>query len=178
MILSTNMQKKILMIDIKKVLILFVTVDILLILFSIYLGNNWLISSQFAFFASILITASSFFGYKKMVEKKIASGDIPKEDRDDLEIIDDKHDLYGKEDLNEVIKEERAKITNFKTTALNLGKTATGALSVFRLLSYGALFLSCLYLNRQERLNIPAYLIGLAIVPLTAILSIFFKKIK
>jgi len=170
------MQKKILMIDIKKTLILLLCVDILLVAFSIYLGDSWLISSQSAFFASLLITVSSFFGYKKMVEKRIKSGDIPKEDRDDFEIIDDKHDLYGKEDLKEVIKEERAKIANFKTTALNLGKSAGGALSVFRILAYGVLFLSFLYLNRQELLNITAYLVGLAIVPFTALASIFFRR--
>jgi len=170
------MQKKILMIDVKKILILFVCVDILLIASSIYLGDNWLISSQSAFFASLLVTISSFFGYKKMVEKKIASGDIPKEDRDDFEIINDKHDLYANEDLKEVIKEERAKIANFKTTALNLGKSVGGALSIFRVLAYGVLFLSFLYLNQQELLNITAYLVGLAIVPFTALASMFFRK--
>ena len=74
------------------------------------MGKNWLISSQSAFFASLLVTISSFFGYKKLIEKKVASGDIPKEDRDDFEIIDDKHDLYKEEDFQEVIKQERTKI--------------------------------------------------------------------
>ncbi len=176
------MQKKIIkkkMIKIKNFIIIFVTLDILLISFSIYKGGNFLISSQSAFFASLLVTLASFYGYKKMVEKKIEIGDIPKEDRDDIEILEDKHDLYNKErDLKEVIKEERAKITSFKSTAVNLGKSITGASSIFRLLSYGVLFLSFLYLNNNGFLNIGAYLIGLAVVPIGVLLSIFASQAK
>ncbi len=164
------------MISIKKFLALLLVVDTALIVISLYIGENWLISSQSAFLASLLVTISSFYGYKKMVEKKIASGDIPKEERDELEIIDDKYNLYEKESLKEVIKEERAKIVSFKQSILNLGKTSSGALSIFRLLAYGTLVLSFLYLNRQELLNIGGYLVGLAVVPFVAIISIFFKK--
>jgi hypothetical protein len=114
-----------------------------------------------------------------MVEKKIEIGDIPKEARDDIEKLEDEHDLYANEkDLKEVIKEERAKITNLKSTAVNLGKSVTGVSSVFRLVSYGVLFLSFLYLNNNELLNIGAYLIGLAIVPLGVLLSVFASPAK
>ncbi len=165
------------MINIKRFLIAFLIIDGALILFSFYQGNHWLVSSQSAFFASLCVTLSSFLGYKKMIEKKIAVGDIPKEDRDDIEILEDRHDLYADEvDFKEVIKEERAKITDFKTTALNLGKSAGGAFSVFRLLAYLVLFLSFLYLNRHDMLNIAAYLVGLAIVPLVALILLFFNK--
>ncbi len=183
MIQNTNMQIKIMMmrmmINIKKVVITFIVVDLALIFLSLYMGNNWLISSQSAFFASILVTLASFLGYKKMIEKKIALGDIPKEDRDDIEIIEDRHDLYTKEeDFKTIIKEERAKITNIKTTAQNLGKSLGGAMSIFRLLAYGVLFLSFLYLNRHGMLNIAAYLVGLAVVPLVALGSMLFKEVK
>jgi hypothetical protein len=165
------------MINIKKIAITLIVVDLLLITLSLYHGNHWLISSQSAFFSSSLVTLASFFGYKKMIEKKLEIGDIPKEDRDELDIIEDTHDLYAEEaDLQEVIKEERAKIGGFKNTAVNLGKSASGAVSIFRLLSYAVLFLSFLYLNRHGLLNIMGYLTGLAVVPLVAFLSIFFKK--
>ena len=165
------------MINIKILIIIFIVADSFLITFSIYKGGNWLLSSQSAFFASLLITISSFYGYKKMVEKKIEAGDIPKEDRDDIEILEDAHDLYGDEkDLKEVIKEERAKITNLKTATINLGKSATATLSVFRIIAYGVLFLSFLYLNRQGLLDVGAYLIGLGVVPLAVFISIFFIK--
>jgi len=165
------------MINIKQIVTVLILADLSLIFFSIYFGDHWLVSSQSAFFASLLVTISSFIGYKKMIDKRIANGDIPKEDRDELDIIEDVHDLYGEEkDLKEVIKEERAKIGGFKNTAVNLGKSASGAVSIFRLLSYGVLFLSFLYLNRHGLLNIMAYLSGLAVVPLVAFLSIFFKK--
>ena len=165
------------MINIKKLIILLIIVDLSLVALSLYHGNHWLISSQSAFFASLLVTVASFLGYKKMVEKKIEIGDIPKEDRDELDILDDTHDLYGEElDLKEVIKEERAKIGGLKNSAVNLGKSASGAVSIFRLVAYLALFLSFLYLNRHGMLNVMGYLTGLAVVPLTAIASAFFRK--
>lgn len=165
------------MINTKKIVITLIIVDLLLIALSLYHGNHWFISSQSAFFSSLLITLASFFGYKKMVEKKIELGEIPKEDRDELDIIEDVHDLYEEElDLQEVIKEERAKIGGFKNTAENLGKSVSGAVSIFRLVAYGVLFLSFLYLNRHGMLNIMGYLTGLAVVPLVAITSVFFRK--
>ncbi len=164
------------MINIKKSIIFLVIVDLLLVALSIYHGNHWLVSSQSAFFSSLLVTLSSFLGYKKMVEKRLEIGDIPKEDRDELDTIEDIHDLYGEDkDLKEVIKEERAHIGGLKNTATNLGKSASGAVSLFRLLAYGVLFLSFLYLNRHGLLNIMGYLTGLAVVPIVAFLSIFFS---
>ena len=180
MIQNTNMQRQIMMtrmmINIKKLIITLVFVDLLLIAISLYHGNHWLISSQSAFIASLFITLASFFGYKKMVEKRVESGDIPKEDREELDTIEDVHDLYGADlDLKEVILEERAKIDGFKTAAQNLRRFASGAVSIFRLVAYGVLFLSFLYLNKHGMLNIMGYLTGLALVPLVAIVSIFFR---
>lgn len=165
------------MINIKKIVITLIIVDLLLVLLSLYHGNHWLISSQSAFLASMLVTLASFFGYKKMIEKKIEIGDIPKEDRDELDIIEDVHDLYAEEvDIREVIKEERANIGGFKNTAINLGKSATGALSMFRLVAYLVLFMSFLYLNRHGMLNIMGYLTGLAIVPIVALFSVLLNR--
>jgi hypothetical protein len=167
------------MINIKKIAILFLVADIILVATSLYLGNNWLISSQSAFFASLLVTFASYLGYKQMIQKRLEVGDIPKEDRDELDIIEDTHDLYGEDaDLKTVIEEERAKIGGLKNSAVALGKSATGAMSVFRLLAYGVLFLSFLYLNRHGLLNIAGYLTGLAVVPIVATFSMFFLKIR
>jgi len=165
------------MINIKKIAVIFIITDLLLILYSFIEGNHWLINSQSAFVSSVLVTFASFLGYKKMVQKKIEIGDIPKEDRDELDIIEDAHDLYGEDrDLREVIKEERAKIAGFKNSALNLGKSASGALSAFRLFAYAVLTLSFLYLNRHGMLNIAGFLTGLAIVPIVATFSVLFIK--
>ena len=164
------------MISIKKVAISLFVVDIALISYSLYQGNNWLVSSQSAFTSSLLVTLGSFLGYKKMVEKRLEVGDIPKEDRDELDILDDEHDLYSDvKDLKTVIEEERAKIGGLKNTATTLGKSVSGAVSLFRLGGYAVLFLSFLYLNRHGILNIAGFLTGLAVVPLVAFLSIFLK---
>jgi hypothetical protein len=162
---------------IKKLSAILIVADIALIFYSLSISSIWLLNSQIAFISSVFITLSSYLGYKKMISKKIASGDIPKEDRDDFEKLEDPHDLYSEdkeEDFQEVIKQERAKLTNFKTTAVNLGKSAGGAMSVFRLVAYGFLFLSFLYLNRHGLLEISAYLTGLAIVPISVVVSFIF----
>jgi len=55
-----------------------------------------------------------------MVEHKVAIGDIPKEERDELDKIDDKFDLYDEDnhekklDFKEVVAQEKAKIKGFK----------------------------------------------------------------
>ncbi|MCH9814394.1 MAG: hypothetical protein K0U47_10700 [Epsilonproteobacteria bacterium] len=165
------------MISIKYIIGLFLFVDMTLLLFAFNQGEHWVVSSQSAFFASLLVTLASYLGYKNMVTKKLEAGDIPKEDREFIDEIEDKHDLYGEEkDLKEVIKEERAKIVGVKKSTHNLVKSASGALSLFRLAAYGVLFLSFLYLNRHGMLNVTAYLVGLAIVPLTATIAIVFKR--
>jgi hypothetical protein len=164
---------------IKKLAFLLVVIDLILIIYAFTQNQNWLLNSQIAFISSVLVTVSSYYGYQKMIRKKIESGDIPKEDRDDFETLDDPHDLYSEDeekDFKEVIKEERAKLTNFKTTAINLGKSAGGAASLYRLVAYGFLFLSFLYLNRHDILNIGAYLTGLAVVPISVTLSFLFRK--
>ncbi len=162
---------------IKKVTVILIITDLALIIYSLNISQNWMINSQIAFISSLFVTVSSYFGYKKMVSNAIASGEIPKESRDDFDKLEDPHDLYGEdkeEDFQEVIKQERAKLINFKTTAENLGKSATGVLSVFRLVAYGFLFLSFLYLNRQGLLDISAFLTGLAVVPISVVISFLF----
>jgi len=168
--------------NIKKLLYWMAVADLLLIAFSLRQGMHWLISSQTAFFSSLLVTVASFYAYKLLIQKKLESGDIPPEDRDELDIIEDKHELYEDDtphdtvaDLKAVIKEERAKIGGIKNSAQNIAKTFSAILSPLRVTSYIVLVLGFLYLNRHGYLDIWAYVTGLTVVP---VVSLFFGRVR
>jgi len=161
--------------NIRTILIIVLLVDMILIMIALFQGGNWLINSQLAFASSLFVTLASYYSYKRVIEKRIAL-DIEKYDaRDDYDKIDDPFDLYSPEvvdedkDLKEVIKEERAKVTSLKATATNLSKTIGGAFSPFRLGSYLFLFLAFLYLVNNQLFYIWAYVSGLFVVPLSAL---------
>ncbi len=135
---------------IRKFAFLYLIFDVLLICVCIYKGVYWLINSQVAFIGSMLIVFSSFYGYKKAVDTKSV---LIKEDDFDEELED-----------KEIIKKTKKLANTFKTS-----------FSPFRLLSYGFLILSFLYLNRHGWLEIAPFLLGLGILPIAS-LFLSFKK--
>jgi len=163
--------------NIKTIIMIMFAVDAVLIMISLYQGGNWLINSQLSFASSFFVTLASYYSYKRVIEKRIALDIENYDDRSDLDKIEDPFDLYSEDkvdegkDLLEVIKEERAKVTSLKATATNLSKTIGGAFSPFRLGSYLFLFMAFLYLVNNQLFYIWAYVSGLFVVPLSAILS-------
>jgi len=172
------------MTNIKKIVTLFFIIDFALIIFSLFRGENWLINSQIAFLSSLFVTIASYLSYKRLIEKRVALNAESYDDRDEVDKIEDPHDLYSPEikeedsqkDLKEVIKEERAKIGGVKNTASNLAQSAGGIFSPFRIASYLFLFLGFLYLANNGLLNIFAYLVGLFVVPLSSMFGLVFKN--
>jgi hypothetical protein len=167
--------------SIKKLIFIFIVVDIFVLAFSFFKGTNFLLSSQAGFISSLLVTLASFQGYKKMVEHKISIGDIPKEDRDELDKIDDKFDLYdeGKEeveeiDFKEIVAQERAKIKGFKNSVVNTKKSFFAIISPFRIFAYLVLVASFLYLNTHHLLDIFGFLVGISVVSLVSLVAGFF----
>jgi len=166
--------------SIRKYLLYFASADSFLIAGGVLKGSNFLISSQLGFISSLLVTLSSYYGYKKMVEQKIAIGDIPKEERDELDKIDDRFELYDdseeeQKDFKEVIKEEKKKLKGFKSSALNLKKSFFAVISPYRLFSYLFLILSFLYLNKHHMLDIFGFVLGISVVSFVALLVGLFK---
>lgn len=161
--------------SIKKLLIYFIVVDIILVIGSFFKGYNFFISSQLGFISSLLVTISSYYGYKKMIENKISIGDIPKEDRDELDVIDDKFDLYSnseeeQKDFKEVIAIERKNIKGFKKSAKNLQKSFIAVISPYRLFSYLFLIISFFYLNNNHLLNVLGFILGISVVSLVSLI--------
>jgi hypothetical protein len=164
--------------SISRLLYWMVVADLFVVALSLRFGMHWLISSQVAFISSLLATLASFWSYKRLIEKKIATGDIPPEDRDELDTIDDRFELYddeetapapGAEELKQVIKEERRKIGGLKKGMQNLAVTISAAVSPLRVAAYVILVLGFLYLNRHDLLEIWGYVLGLTVVPLVAL---------
>lgn len=162
--------------NIKKLIMIVFLVDGLLIMIALSQGFTWLLNTQLAFLSSALVTLASYVSYKKVIEKRVAQEKEKIDDPDVLEKIDDPFDLYSEEvpkqerDLKEVIQQERAKVISLKTTAHNLSKTISGAFSPWRLLSYLFLFVAFLYLVNNHLFIVWAYVAGLFVTPLAALI--------
>ena len=175
--ISTSQTKMMMTMSIKRYLLFFVAFDIFVLTYSYFKDFNFFISSQVGFVASLLVTFSSFWGYKKMVEHKVSIGDIPEEERDELDKIDDPHELYEEDteqqkelDFKEVVAMERAKLKGFKTGAKNLQKSFFATISPLRLFSYLFLVASFLYLNTHHLLDIFGFIVGISIVSLVSLI--------
>ncbi len=104
-----------------------------------------------SFVAFSIVALSSFIGYKRLI---FASGqsERPKDDDEDAE------------------DEEK-----LSKTALLL-KTYKGWLFPFRLISYAVFVLVFLYFSNKGLLNIGAFLSGIAVLPLSALVFILFFR--
>lgn len=125
--------------------------DLVLITISLYLGGFWLINTQVAFIASLLIVFASYFGYKKFIKAQIPNV-----------IIEDEEDSVEE-------KEEK-----FFEKSKKIAGTFKGALSPLRLIAYLFLVLSFFFLRRHGLFMPLAFLVGLGIVPTITLLSAFF----
>lgn len=163
-----------------------------------FAGVKFIASSQTAFFAALLITAATFFSYKKRAELRLLN------DRDEILALEAEKDeaeaeIWGDENLdaqnlanektpsargenlggensarenlkneNFSLKDEKARLKRRKTSLKDMNLTA--AFTPYRLLAYAALALGFLALKRKEMLDIAGFLIGLAGMPLGAMI--------
>lgn len=136
----------------------------------------WLLNFELAFFASMLIILGSFSGYKRMIQRRLDSG----EGMDDsmLEKLEDPYELYEDESLpsdeelsiTEIVKEEKQRLKKNKETFKKTVKSTTGILSPWRFLPYLFLVLSFIALNNNHILDIFAFLTGLGLGIISAVL--------
>ena len=127
-------------------------------------------NTQVAFLSSLFIILGSSFAYKRMVDSKIKT-DAYESDRDLLDTIEDPHELYDDEpinnapveelDLKEIVKEERAKIKTFSFKSIKHG--AIGSVSLFRIVPYLFLILGFIALKNNNILDLSFYLPSLLI---------------
>lgn len=154
----------------KSIISIFVFVQAALLL-ALLESYDAFMNLETAFVSSLLIVLGSLYSYRNLVHRRIASGDVPG-GADVVEKIDDPYDLYDeaqttKDDpdkpVQEIIKEEKAKL-KANRSAVNSVRTAAPALvSVYRLVPYGILVLGFVALKNNEMLLLAYYLPGLAL---------------
>ncbi len=177
--------------SIKQFALIFLSFDLFVILYAlVFKSSFWLLNTQIAFISTLLISISSFLSYRKNIKNRISNLDLSneqsiKEDRDKIDEIDDPFDLYSEyeeikeEDLNpekikEILKEEKAKLKNnyFKNTIFS----ASGFLSIYRILSYAFLIFGFFALNNNHIFLAIPFFVGISIVPVSILFSrLFFK---
>ncbi len=161
--------------SIKKLSFVYLIADFLLIALSIYFGGLWLLNTQVAFVLSMIITFASFFSYKVMIEKRIEEGD-KREYRDFYDELDDAYNLYEDENdpktkVEEITKTKVEKKSGFYRMFANLASSISGALSLYRLLSYILLIVVILYMIRHEVFSPIAFFVGISVVPIASLVG-------
>ncbi|MGP1485055.1 MAG: hypothetical protein ACTTJC_03015 [Campylobacter sp.] len=121
----------------------------------LFIGKSWLISSQIAFFCSIFILFTTFKAYKKRVENATLNS----------EISDSLGENFDENALNKSQK-QGDKIENFKKNSPNY----LTAFVPFRFMAYACMVVGFLSLQRNEMLDIWAFLIALGVMPLGALI--------
>ncbi len=169
----------------------FIILDLCLILYSfVFQSNLWFLNAQVAFFSSLFITIASFLSYKNNIQNRLSNLDLSKSnsqtvDRDKIDEIDDPYDLYTEyeeipeseltpEKIKEILNNEKSKVkrNSFKNTLFS----ASGFLSIYRVLGYGILIFGFFALNNNKIFLSIAFMIGLGIVPLGVLFSKLIEK--
>jgi len=154
---------------VKKSIKILLLVEIL-ILATKLISFEFFINIQIAFLSSFFVIVGSTFAYKRMVISEVDANNIDYK-RDFLDELEDPHELYDDEpinnapaeelDLKEIVKEERKKIKmlNFKDAK----KGFKAGVSFYRLVPYLFLVLAFIALKNNDLLAISIYLPSLLI---------------
>ena len=163
---------------------MYLGLDALLVIVLSFFGFTWVINSQFAFISSLLITYTTYFSYKRMVEHRLQSGAYTLEDdRDEWEKEDDEWEgkdefdlpLEEQKDFKTIVQEEKAKQKGFFKKKQNILGSIGSAMVPYRLIAYAVLFILFLVLLRREIFAVLPFMLGLSVVPLGSILAVFLK---
>jgi hypothetical protein len=169
------------MMKIKKIIFLFLAIDILAIFILTLLGEYlWILNSQIAILSSLAVTLGSYYGYKKNIEKRVEHHHNFDDNYDEIDKMDDQFDLYSPDVLETEVKEEmtkdeikeeisKNKAALKKNNVKNIYKSFGAASSFYRLGGYIVLILGFFFLNNNGYLHIFSYLTGFIIVPLLAL---------
>ena len=173
----------------KKLALIYLCSDAVLIAICAYFGAVHVLNSQVALISSSLIILASFLGYKKRVAKKIATADISAfddvfDDEDENSRIPSQDEVTNLEN-SRIPNENGAKnamnsrIPNAKTPKIPWRLYEFGSLfSPLRLLGYVLLILAFFILLKKELFEPLSFLAGIAVMPISALFSAVFIKAK
>lgn len=198
MLIEQNMEINLLIIkmmmkinpEILKFAKVFILLDLCLVFYSLFFQNKfWLLNAQVAFISSLFIIIASFLSYRRNIQSRLSNLDLTQinqgEDRDKIDEIDDPYDLYTEykeipeeeltsEKIKEIINDEKSKVkrNSFKNTIFS----ASGFLSIYRILGYGILIFGFFALNNNKIFLPIAFIIGLGVVPIGILFSKLLEK--
>ena len=155
----------------RKILTVLISVDIVLLVVAvIFFDIKVVYSTQIGYISSTLVMIASIISYRRMVNARVKEKIITMDDtRDTIDKLEDPYDLYSEDvvddekSLSEMVKEEKKKLKKSRRSLYQTLRDTKAALSIYRLSSYALLIIGFLYLNRQQLLDIPAYIIALGI---------------
>lgn len=156
----------------RKILTILVSIDLVLLLISIiFFDMKVIYSTQIGYISSTLVMIASILSYRRMVNARVEHNIVTMDDsKDVIDKLEDPYDIYSEDvvedeekDFVETVKEEKKKLKENRRTVYQTIKDTKAALSIYRLGAYAVLILGFLYLNRQELLHIPSYIISLGI---------------
>ena len=168
----------------KSAIITLFIVDLFIITLTFFFGDeHWLINTQMGFIPSAFVMLGSMLSYQSMVKGRLNVGAIPDDERDSLDKLEDPYDLYDEElrkddsqkTLAEVVKEERQNLKKSRRSLWQTTKDAKASFSFYRLASYLLLIFGFFHLNNNQLLDIPIYLVSLAI-PTIVIVAVLMRK--
>ena len=169
----------------KKLALIYLCIDAVLITICAYFGAVHVLNSQVSLISSSLIILASFLGYKKRVEKKIATADISAFDDVNENSRIPSQDEVAKLGNSRIPNENEAKnaknsrISNEKTPKIPLRLYEFGSVfSPLRLLAYVLLILAFFILVKKELFEPLSFLAGIAVMPISALFSAVFIKAK
>ena len=127
-----------------------------------FISNQFFISSQISFFASLIILTASFFAYKNRINSRLenARDEILAMQKEEDEDEDDDEILPQKEAKEFSLKDEKARLKKQKFSFKD--KSFVAAFMPYRLVAYAILFFGFIFLKNENLLNVPGFLVGLA----------------
>ena len=131
-----------------------------------FISNQFFISSQISFFASLIILTASFFAYKNRINSRLENARdeilaMQKEEDEDEEEI-----LPQREPKEFSLKDEKERLKKQKFSFKD--RSFAAAFMPYRLVAYAILFLGFLFLKNENLLNVSGFLVGLAPMPIGA----------
>ncbi|WP_223154626.1 hypothetical protein [Campylobacter concisus] len=130
-----------------------------------FISNQFFISSQISFFASLIILTASFFAYKNRINSRLENAreeilaKIEEDDEDDENLVQNETKEFS-------LKEEKARLKKQKFSFKD--KSFVAAFMPYRLVAYAILFFGFIFLKNENLLNVSGFLVGLAPMPIGA----------
>ena len=162
---DTKATQKTMMRTISRLLICYFVLWLALSAVGKFISNQFFISSQISFFASLIILTASFFAYKNRINSRLENArdeilaKIEEDDEDDENLVQNETKEFS-------LKEEKARLKKQKFSFKD--KSFVAAFMPYRLVAYAILFFGFIFLKNENLLNVSGFLVGLAPMPIGA----------